>query len=158
MATSIRVATLDDVDNIVEMGRDLHRESPRYRMLSFNAAKVEGLARRLLTGTMTTSPVGGVFVSERDGKITGMAAGYVTAHWFSDDRVMSDYTVYVRPDYRKTSFAFARLVLALEAWGCEQGARFSMIGVSTGIDSIRTKMMYERMGYRVSGDALLKEL
>lgn len=158
MATKIREAVLDDIEVIVAMGRDLHAESPRYSAMSFSDAKVAALARRLLTGSMAAAPVGGVFVAERDDEIIGMAAGFVSSHWFSDEKMLSDYTVYVRPAHRKLTFAFHRLVRALEAWGRAQGARHSLIGVSTGINAIETKLMYERMGYRHSGDAMLKEL
>lgn len=156
MGTRVRAAALDDIDVLVAMGRELHAESPRYNVMSFNETKVRMLAQRLLTGTMTTDPVGGVFVAEQNG-VVGMAAGFVSEHWFSDEKMLCDYTVYVRPGSRG-SFAFVRLVGILEDWGRRQGARFSSIGVSTGINATGTRKMYERMGYKPSGNSLLKEL
>lgn len=147
----VRAATEDDLPAILEMGRALHAESPRYAAMSYNEAKVEALALRVI-------PTGGTLVAEKDGKIIGMLAGYVAEHWFSDDKVASDFTFYIRPEHRRTGKAALLLVRAFERWAVERGAKDIMPGVSTQIDVERTTRFFEKLGYTVYGNALLKRV
>lgn len=147
----VRAATEDDLPAILEMGRMLHGESPRYRGMSYNEAKVEALALKVI-------PTGGTLIAEKDGKIIGMLAGYVAEHWFSDDKVASDFTFYIRPEHRGTGKAALLLVRAFERWATAQGAKDIMPGVSTQIDIERTTRFYEKLGYAVYGNALIKKV
>lgn len=147
----VRTATEADIPAILEMGRDLHAESPRYRSSTYRPDKVEALARTVIPG-------GGTLIAEKDGTIIGMLAGYVAEQWFSDYKVATDFTFYIKPEHRKTGRAALKLVRAFEEWAIVQGAREIMPGISTQIDIEGTTRFFEKLGYAVYGNALIKKV
>lgn len=70
---SIRAAVEADIPALVELGRAMHAESPRYSKLAYNAEKVAALAARIV-------PSGGALVAENNGILVGMMVGFVVAH------------------------------------------------------------------------------
>jgi len=151
--TTIRPATADDLPALIEMGRALHDESPRYRDMAFNPEKLRRLFEQL-QGTLLTEP-GCCLVAEHDGYITGMTVGIIAQRWFSDDVFLSELTMYVRPAHRGGS-TFRRLVKALEDWAAGQGIQDMALGVSTEIHPEATVRMYQRLGYELAGYSMVK--
>lgn len=132
------------------MGADMHRESPRYRVITYDCQRVARLAEGLI-------PKGLVFVATRGEDMVGMVAGVVTEHFFSGTKYVSDLILYVRPTFRGT-FAAGELVDALEGAGRAQGATESVLGISTEVHAEATAKLYERFGYTRSGISLRKPL
>lgn len=137
----IRVATLDDLPRILELGELLHHESPRWSRLSFNRAKAAHFIAHLII-----EPEGAVFVAELDGVVVGGIAGMASPHWSSDDVVAQEVSFFMAPGARG-SMAAVRLVCALRAWGDMRGAKWLQAGTSTGLDAERTAGLYERLGF-----------
>lgn len=150
---NIRPATVDDLDSLIEMGRALHDESPRYQGMAFSAQKLRALFERLQGSVLT--PLGCVFVAERDGAVVGMTVGLIVDRWFSDERFLTDLTLYVKPEHRNGT-TFMRLVRALEGWARDEGITDLAFGVSTEIHAQRTVEAYEAMGYRLAGYTMVK--
>lgn len=149
----IRFATLADIPAIVEMARELARESPKYSQHGFNADKTRALAERL-----TTAPAGAcMLVAERAGQVIGMMALAVVERFISDGAFVTDVTLFIRPEHRG-GFAFARLVDAAEKWARDQGVQDVCFGVSTQVHAERTVCAYQRKGYTLSGYTLTKTL
>lgn len=138
---SIRPATLADLPRILELGELLHKESPRWRRLSFNRVKAGEMIAALID-----SADGAVFVAERDGVVLGGIAGMVQAHWSSDDLLGNEVSFFMAPDARGSMVA-CRLICALVAWGEIKGAKWMHAGTSTGLDPERTAGLYERLGF-----------
>ncbi len=138
---SIRPATLDDLDRILDLGEQLHKESPRWSRLSFNRAKAAEFIASLIVGAH-----GVVFVAEKDGVVVGGIAGLATAHWSSDDIVAQEVSFFMEPGARGSMVAI-RLICALQAWGGIKGAKWLQAGTSTGLDPERTAGLYERLGF-----------
>ncbi|MGJ7508679.1 N-acetyltransferase family protein [Variovorax sp. GT1P44] len=153
MAT-VRRATEADLDAMVAMGQALHDESPRYQGMAFSPEKLRRLWEHL-KGTLLTE-VGCVFVAEHEGEVIGLTVGLIADRWFSEERYLTDLTMYVKPEHRD-GMAFRRLVRALEQWGQEQGISQLALGVSTEIHADRTVRAYERMGYRLAGYTMVKQ-
>lgn len=141
MAT-IRKANVADIEMILSMARDMHAESPRYRVLGFNESKVGELAFAIISNPQA----GGVLVAEKENKLVGMFAFHIGQHFFSDDRFASDIVMYIKPEHRSSSI-FPRLVTAFEVWADEHGVKEKLLGVSAGIDSERVVAVLDRMGY-----------
>jgi GNAT superfamily N-acetyltransferase len=158
LAANVRAATEADIPAIIEMGRALHAESPRYSRMSFAAEKIDALARSLIVGTLVSDAPGGVLVAEKNGQIVGMMAGFVSAPFFSHDKIASDYTFYVKPEHRKTGRIALKLVRAFEAWAIAAGAADIVPGTSTEIDADSTRRFYEKLGYKHYGHAMIKRL
>lgn len=151
----VRFATHADIPTMIEMARALHAESPRYSRLSFAPEKLERLALHLM-GTLSTGMQGALLVAEHEGEVAGMFVGFVAEQFFGYDKVASDYTFYVKPEYRGSSAA-VRLLSAFERWAVEQGAVDILPGVSTCINTDQTRRFYEKRGYEVYGVAMLKK-
>lgn len=137
----IRVATLDDLPRILELGELLHRESPRWSRLSFNRAKAAHFIAHLILEAN-----GVVFLAEQDGLVVGGIAGMSSAHWSSDDVVAQEVSFFMAPEARGNMVA-VRLIAALQAWGEMRGAKWLTAGTSTGLDPERTAGLYERLGF-----------
>lgn len=149
----VRAATEADLPELIEMGRALHDESPRYQGMAFNPRKLTELWAQL-KGTLLV-PAGCVFVAVRDGYTVGMTVGIIATRWFSDERYLTDLTMYVKPEHRHGR-AFPRLVAALEAWAADQGIAEIALGVSTEIHAEATSRAYTRLGYRLAGYTMVK--
>ena len=148
----IRHARPADVDRLLAMGRSLHAESPRYRRVAWDEERA-----RAITEAMAADPESGLFVAEASGgMLVGMIAGFVVPHWFSRSTFASDLTVYVDPEHRGR-VVFLRLVGTFEQWARAQGAIEILLGVSTDIHPEQTVRVYERLGYKMSSFALMKE-
>jgi len=150
MSTSLRIATEADLSALVEMGRSMHAESPRFRHLDFSAEKAARFALALIS-----SPEGRAVIAEKDGHIVGMFLGFVTEHYFGGDRMASDLALYVVPEERGGT-AGVRLIKDFEGWARETGAVECVIGVNTGLTVERTKGLLEKMGYAMSGVTMRK--
>ncbi len=138
---AIRVATMDDLPRIIDLGELLHMESPRWSRLSFNREKAAAFIGRLIA-----EPDGVVFLAERDGVVLGGIAGLATAHWSSDDVVAQEVSFFMDPGERGNMVA-PRLICALTAWGRIRGAKWLQAGTSTGLDPERTAGLYEALGF-----------
>lgn len=137
----IRVATLDDLPRILELGEMLHNESPRWARLSFSRERAGDFIARLILADW-----GCVFVAENDGVVVGGIAGTATPHWSSDDILAHEASFFMLPEARG-SMAAVRLISALQAWGEMRGAKWLHAGTSTGLDPERTAGLYERLGF-----------
>lgn len=139
----IRPATLADIPRLIELGRLLH-EFSSYAALRFVPTRVAETLEKLIGGE------GVVFVSERDGVVVGGLAGGLTQHWFSDELVAFDYSLFVDPQARNGITA-AKLVAAFVEWGRLRGARTVCMGITTGLDVERTARFYRALGLQDAG-------
>ena len=134
----IREATLDDIPAIMEMGRSMAQESPRFARLEWSERKVAKLLR-----TMILAPAALVLVADEGG---AFFLGIATEHWMSTDKVAADYAIYVSPERRGSALASA-MIDRYKAWAIEQGAKVITLGISTGVHPERTAVLFERKGF-----------
>ncbi len=153
MGLRIRRFQVEDFDQVLELCRALHAESPRYNDKPFSEAK----ARALLTGILTswTVPMIGI-VAEDDGAIVGMLGGRLAEHALCDEPYATDIGIFVLPAYRGTS-AFPRMMKVFEDWAFSQGVREIAPGVSTGIQAEEAVRIYGRLGYTVVSYGMIKK-
>lgn len=141
----IRTANLSDIAVLVDMGRQMHAESPRYSRLSYCAEKVE---TTLIT--MINSPDAIVLVAEVNEKIQGAALALIDQEWFSHDKVASELVLFVTPDNRGALIA-AKLIACMDGWAERKGVPYLQAGASTGVQPERTAGLYEHMGFQRYG-------
>jgi GNAT superfamily N-acetyltransferase len=151
----IRRATGSDVEAMIAMGRALHDESPRYRGMAYSPDKLRRLARRL-AGTLLAEDAA-MFVAFEGDEVIGMAVPVIAERFFSDERYVTDLTLYVKPEHRGGR-VFFRLVRAVEDWARGQGVMDLALGVSTAIHPEATVHAYQRLGYTLDGYTLTKTL
>lgn len=148
MALDVRPAQADDVPAIVLLAYWMTSESPRFRRHGFSTVKARALVERLVE-------LGGLFVAAEGKELIGFFAGVMNEHFLSEVKVAAEIGVYVLPSRRGTS-AFPRLVRAFESWAKNNGAQEIAVGISTGVEPERTVCMYERLGYTIASQGLIK--
>jgi len=141
-----------DFEQIVDMARDMHAESPRFSRVPFEAEKVYALTRRL-----TEEDTGLVLVAEDEGVLVGMYAGFLAPYFFSYENYASDVALYVSPGQRGGPLA-AQLIQAFVAWATEKGVRELAPGASTEVSTEAVRALYESQGFRVGGYLFLKDI
>lgn len=142
---SIRAATVDDIDALVELGRAMADESPRFSRMPYNPGKV-----RALIDHQIKSPHGLVLVSVASWSITGVFVGGAAEHWACDGLVAFDLALYIDPAHRGGTSA-ARLLCGYRSW-CEQiGAVMATAGISTQVHAEQSARLYRGLGFREVG-------
>jgi GNAT superfamily N-acetyltransferase len=148
----IRMATLEDVPALVELGRLLCTESPVYTRLHYNGERVAAFIRELIM-----SPRGFAWVGEQDGVVVAVFLAAPQAHWACDALIATELVLYVRPESRGSSIA-ARLVAEFITWAKSIGAEIAAAGSTTGVNEELTVRLYERFGFQRIGTNLELEL
>lgn len=136
----IRDATHDDVLILLELGRRLHAESPRFSRLAFNDEKAGNFLRFLIE-----SPDGWLVVAEKEGRVVGGMAALAYSEWFTHDKIVADVSLFMLPEHRG-SFLSARLIRAFDVWSAGTGAKYAVAGMSTGIKTEETTQLYLSLG------------
>lgn len=153
--SEVRRATAADTPALIELGRAMHAESPRYRDMPFSETRLQALAARLHSSGTLLVEEAALFIAEADGKPVGMAIVFIDEPLLSDAKFATDLVVYLKPEHRGGRL-FLKLVRAFEAWAIQQGARQIVLGVSTGVHSEQTVNAYRRLGYQPAGNTCTK--
>lgn len=154
--SEVRRATPADTPALIELGRAMHAESPRYREMPFSEARLQALSARLHHGTLLVEDAA-IFVAEAGGAPVGMAIVFLDELLLSDAKFVTDLVVYLKPEHRGGRL-FLKLVRAFEEWARQQGVREIVLGVSTGVHAEQTVNAYRRLGYEPAGNTCTKDL
>jgi len=149
----VRPATEADMAAILELGRAMAAESPRWAAMPYSTEKVAVVSRRSIEQ-------GGAFaaVHERepgDEGVVGVLVGIMAQHWFSTTWYAGTLAVYVMPAFRG-GVAFRLLMGEFERWGASRGASELCVGVHTGQADERVARAYRAHGYLDAGVNLVK--
>lgn len=151
--TNVRFATPVDIAEIVHVGKIMHAESPRFSKFPYSPEKVTKF-----TGALMASPVGTVIVADHPHiGIIGFYGGFIAEHYFSQAKFASDAAVFVCPAYRGGS-AFVRMAMMFEEWARTHGVVEFAPAISTEVNPDKVLKMYERLGYRLSGHMVVKDV
>lgn len=142
---SIRAATVDDIDDLVELGRVMVFESPRFSRMTYNPDKVRALLQHQIA-----NPLGLVLVAERFGQVVGVFLGGAAEHWACNGLVAFDMALFVLPGHRGGTDA-ARLLCGYRAWCQQIGAAMATAGISTEVHAADTARLYRGLGFREIG-------
>lgn len=146
----IRTLTVKDGVQLLDLAREMHAESPRYSGVEFKSYKVLHML-----GLVLNEQDGIGFVACEGERVVGFICGCLVEHFFSDARYASDLAVYVVPELRRAGIA-AQLIKRFEEWAFAKGATEVTLGVSTGVNPDGTVRMYERLGYSLTSQTLVK--
>ena len=141
--------TTEHIPAMLELGRAMSAESP-YRDYPLNEERTQFILREILGEPSVFAK--GAF---HQGELVGLLIGEVSSHMFIDVLLASDLVVYVKPSGRGT-FAAKQLTDAFASWAEEQGAHFSKIEVSAGINNERAEALFELCGYENGGSLMLR--
>ena len=143
----IRLMAEHDIPAVLEMGKAMHHESA-YRDMVFSEDKCEKLLFYLLSDPQNNFAI--VAVNDT-GELAGMMAASVTEHYFSDDKMVQDYLLYVRPEDRGGTIASRIFAKFLEWVGKLEGMKFIQCGITTEVDMQKSIRLYEHFDFRVAG-------
>lgn len=132
----------EDVPGLVELGRQMVAESPRWSRLPYSAERVG----RTLNSLMASSD-GLVLVARRDGVLVGAILAICEANWMSDQPICQELALFVAPHCRGSMTA-CRLISGMYAWANIKGAAWCEAGVSTGVNVERTAALYRHLGFK----------
>lgn len=141
----IREATHEDIPALVDLGRLMHDESPRFRGMAYDPDRVAACMEFCID-----SPHGFVRVAEEGGQIVGGFVAGVTPHYSSPDLVACDIAVFMAP-WARGGIAVARMAEQYRRWAEAQGATQTLIGVMTGVNVEKTVKLLQRLGWRQAG-------
>jgi GNAT superfamily N-acetyltransferase len=150
----IRTAFPADIDALIELGRQIIAESPRYSRLQYDEGKVGNALLDLMDSDdgfvrIAIDHVGGI------DKPIGMAIAFATEEWFASDKLAQELVLYVTPEYRTTGIAGA-MIDSMDRWAHELGVLWSQGGSMTGIQDEAVARLYESRGWVRVGVGLEK--
>jgi N-acetylglutamate synthase-like GNAT family acetyltransferase len=106
-----RLAKIDDLNPLIELGRLLHRENA---MLPWD----DDLIRELVTAYVAYTPSehyrepGMIAVVEENGQLVAMIALRITQLWYSRSPIIEELFNFVHPDHRRSEHAKALIQYA----------------------------------------------
>ncbi len=154
----VRNAEVRDTPKLIEMGRLMHGESPRYKGSDFCDEKVNELIQNMINleqGFIVVAE--DVQDKEKGPVIIGMMLGFITEEYFGKSLSACDLLVYVDHEFRASKAAIL-MIRGYESWANAQGVRTIQLGISAGINVEQTKSFYNKMGFQDAGYITLKGL
>lgn len=131
----IRLATVDDVNGLVEMGLRFVRETGYAKYLTENPEQLRALLPSLIRLDDAL-----LMVCERDGIVNGVIGALMFTHPLSAEPIVSELFWWVNPEARGDG---VRLLRSMETWATTKGAkRVQMIAPTDKVE-----IFYQRMGY-----------
>ena len=139
-----REGVLDDTDQILVLGREMHKESA-FASLDWSDKKAANLF-----ATCVTKANYCCFVAEKDCVLKGMVAGKVSEYFFGHDKILSDFVWFVDQQNRGT-MASIRLLKIFIGFGKKWNVAEVCIGVSTQVLLDRTDKLLKRFDFENVG-------
>lgn len=141
----IRNFTLDDVPAMIELGKQMHEESS-FAGLQYDEQKLYDMGIVYIANP----EIYFAKVAEKDGVIYAMYVGYISEYYFSKDLAGFDQLLFVAPE-KRGGIAAMRLIKEFEEWAYSNGAKEVRPACSTGVQSEKTRQLYEALGYETVG-------
>ena len=140
----IRLATLNDVPDLVKMGASFHASSPYATLTGLDLNAIEATAVMLVNRPDADVLVATTSVSSEhtlDPRTVGMLGLFLHHHPISGARVASELFWWVEPEYR--GLTGLKLLHRAERWATERGAQvLQMIAPSPEVERL-----YDRSGF-----------
>ena len=131
----IRPATIEDIPQIVSMGRAFLSSTPYREALVENIDQIAATSRFLIE-----SDQGVIFVVDEQDGLSGMIGMLLFRHHFSGELVAGELVWWMDHEHRGTG---VRLLKQAEQWAARNGAqRIQMIAPNEDVGRI-----YQRLGY-----------
>ncbi len=134
IAPRVRVAVPADLQQLLEMGYELHRENG---LVSASELKIEAAAHRAIEGKDGVAGVIGPV-----GALQAMIYLVIGQYWYSDDLHLEELCNYVRPEFRKSGNAKALIGFAKK---CAKNMKLPLlIGVVSNQRTSEKVRLYRR--------------
>lgn len=149
---TLRLATLEDIPELLELGRELHSNGSISK-IALSETKARAQLERFVIGDQNDYLA---LVSHKDGKIVGALAAYAFEPVFSDTRIACEVLWYLRPEDRKGRRGLD-MMEAYEYWAKAVKCTLVQYGwLESSPEGM--KKMYERTGAELAELVYYKEL
>lgn len=148
----VRAATLKDLDTLVDWGKRLTSESPRFKKQGFD----EKRARNVFTHLINELESILIVIDECQNPV-GTLIGAIDIDWRTGQKLAYEQGLYVLPEYRKSGAA-SDLIETFKVWAEMNEADRIQVGTITGIYAERTVKLYESLGFELVGYVLEMEV
>ena len=145
----IRKATIDDLDQIVEMANRFIAFAPHLSLIKHSADDIVNTVKSVLES-------GIIFVIDVDGKAVGVLAAMMTSVWYSPStKLAAEIMWWVNEEHRGT-IASIKLLRTYEKWALDNGANLIAMSdlVIEGQEPVGTTL--NRLGYEMSERTYIK--
>lgn len=145
----VRIATVKDIDALIDIGGSFLNYSAYGSMINVSKDDVaRGLCSILDTGV--------IFVSEKNGEITGGIAGVMGSIWFASQiKVATELGWWVN-EKNRGEIASIKLLRAFENWAKENGASHIVMSDLVIRDDTPAGHLFEKLGYVLTERAHIK--
>lgn len=149
---SIRTATIQDLGTLVDFGKRLTQESPKFQQQGFDEDRAIQLFTQLIDKDESI-----FFVCDEYENPVGALIAMVSVDWRTGQRLAFEQGVYVLPEYRATGSG-SELVRYFIEWAKLNNADRIQLGTITGIHADKTIKLYESLGFEMTGYVLEMEV
>lgn len=147
VTVDLKIATLDDINNIMVLCRHFYEESGY--PLEYDDNSTEEFIRQTLK-----DPSSVIVMLDDVGMIIGKAS-YLP---FSKDKISTELAWYLHPFYRQGKDSL-KLIKAYEYWAKNiQGCKYTQMACIKDLKGDTVGKLYERLGYKPVESAYIKEL
>lgn len=137
---------------VLRLAREMMAESISHHDMQMDEQKLVVQLRASINSPDTVY----LRLAVRGNEVLGGFFGIITTVYFTQELAAKDMAWFVTKT-RRGSLAAVRLVQDFEEWAKARGARKFFLGQSTGVNIETTRLLYERLGYRVVGYNTVKE-
>tara|TARA_R100001079_G_C4451142_1_gene153789 strand:- start:5277 stop:5723 length:447 start_codon:yes stop_codon:yes gene_type:complete len=142
----IRYIQEKDVDAVLNLGKELHEESPIFNTYKWD----EERTRQFIYSIIFDENQCGVLAFNKKLDIVGMIFGYVDQHYFSKDISLQEHFIYVKKESRGGKTVF-KMINEWVKWGIEKGAKDVWVYCNTGIDYDKANNFFRGIGFKEVG-------
>jgi len=147
MKPQVRLCIKNDFAPMLRMASLMHQESPVYKDLTLDEAKLLDLCHLAVAHPELATIL---VATHSDGRIIGMLGAVATQEYFGPDTTTCDLFLYVLPEHRG-SMAALRLIKKYQKWAEDLGATRINLGITTGLFLKETGRLFEAAGFTHSG-------
>ena len=148
----VRAATLEDLDTLVDWGKRLTSESPRFKKQGFDEKQARNVFAHLIDKHGSI-----LMVTDEYSNPVGTLIGALDTDWRTGQKLAYEQGLYVLPEYRKSGAA-SDLIETFKVWAEMNEADRIQVGTITGIYAERTVKLYESLGFELVGYVLEMEV
>ena len=143
----IRKATSADIPQMLKLGKMMHSEF-HYSRFDYDENKVEFLMKFAVREDPHNMYI--ALVAEEDYEIQGGIIAKVEPMYFGKDLMAADFALFLAPEHRGNLTAMS-IIKEYVKMAKEKGAKYVILGSTTGHHTDRIARLFERMGGKLVG-------
>ena len=155
--TNIRLANLDDLKELMDMGAKFFENSPYAKLDTIDMEEVAATLRNLLFLQSMAKAV--ILVStDKDDRAVGMFAAVSNKAMWSSTNMATEVCLWVEPEDRKSGVA-TKLIEGYEYWTRMVGGKIASLSSLTALDpDNKLSDFYEKSGYAKAEQGFVKKV